>query len=381
MDQFPVDCLRQVLKHLTLGQLLSVRGVSTSWRLVVESLFRTRRSLLLAQTQRDLVEYYSARYYFLENSPQPREGTTFTEGDETLLTGRQGAILPRLATLFPNLTSLTLIYDPTLVRLAEGDSVPGDLISLTLFAKVRSGEVSPRLWSWIDALPSLRSLSLYGLYDTSLPARFPALSRLSSLSLTGYSSDPCPVLAQLGVSLRHLALDRLSLPSVASLRALFARYATGLPAHLTHLSIGSLNTGMVTAKEYLERCTDYLSFFCGTFPHLAYLRVRFALQLPLEDLVDALARLPSLTELHLAQIGSSNGVLTRGRRDLSSMARLDSVRILVLEATTGKTAALEPLWRATLGRLFPAVESFTIRAESVHSADLLSSRVNYLRIQ
>lgn len=383
LNALPEDCLRLILEKVTLMELLSLRLVCSRWRLVIEQMCRRRRSLAVFECLQDQLEFSSMRYYFLENAAAAGEGQrarSFAAGDSVLIIGGGGVLLRHLADLFPNVSSLLLLYSHACLTLTERPPPPS-LTSLTIVSKRRSTEIAAKLWSWIDDIDRLRSLSLFGLFDNRLPLRLQALSRLELFSLSGYSDDLVPVVGQFGPRLRHLLLDRLSLP-VSRLETLLRESAQcrQWAAGVRHLSIGSLNTGMVCAKGYVEKITHFLAFFCRHFTQVTSLQVRFALQIPLGRLVAELGRLPALTELRLAQIGSSNPRTEPDRRTLQC---LTSVRRLFLECTTAK-AAQDTFWKFWIPVIFPNLETWSLAPECSFNGQSGSScgrRLNHMRVQ
>lgn len=376
LNTLPNDCLRLILEQCSLMELLSLRLVCTRWQLLIEEMCQVCRSLSVFECTEDIAEYNSMRYYFLENNiiKRSKDKVNFAEGDNVLITGPEGDLLRHLGDLFPNCNQLLLLYSRACLALTE-TLPPTSLHSLTILSKRRSTEIAAKFWSWIDDIPSLKNLALFGMFDNRLPTSLKALSRLEVFSLTGYSDDVLPIMTQLGRPLRHLLLDRLSLP-VSRLESILEQTAprewiTGV----TQLSLGSLNTGMVSSKAYLEKIKQYMSFFCRHFRQLTFLQVRFALQIELPQLVTELRRLPFLTELRLAQIGSSN---PRDEPDRRTLQSLPSVRRLTLECTTAK-AAQDPFWKFWIPLIFPNAKT-KIAPECVQGSED-GMRLNRIRVQ
>lgn len=375
LNSLPNDCLRLILEQCSLMELLSLRLVCTRWQLLIEEMCRVRGSLSVFECSEDIAEYHSMRYYFLENRRSNTEvNINFAAGDNVLITGPGGDLLRHLGDLFPNCKKLLLLYTRACLALTES-APPTSLRSLTILSKRRSTEIAAKFWNWIDGLSNLQSLSLFGMFDSRLPDSLKALSRLEVFSLSGYSHDIVPIVSQLGPPLRHLLLDRLSLPVGCLERLFLDTPPRQCISALTHLSIGSLNTGMVSSKGYLEKIKQYMSFFCRHFRQLRFLQVRFALQIELTHLVSELRRLPSLTELRLAQIGSTN---PKDEPDRGTLQSLPSVKRLILECTTAK-AAQDTFWKVWIPIIFPNAKTIIAPECSLDSQHGL--RLNHMRVQ
>ncbi len=249
----------------------------------------------------------------------------------------------------------------------NGSSWGPALERLTIYGFPKNKALEGKLVTLIFRhLPSLRSLSIYGLEENvisplQLPTRLPALAQLDTFYMEGYAGDLTPVLSQLGPPLTNLLIaseyDRVNLRVRPWADWLASNPEVG--RRLRYLDISVI-------PDDKRRLWNLL---CRTFTGVEKFRASFLFGLSFEDTLPALRRLPRLHQLYF------NVDLKKGpypKLADSKLAPFTNVRTLFLGAVANPNFDIAT-FRATIGRFFPNIEELRLATFSPAAVELLKA--------
>lgn len=281
LHQLDTKCLRRILSHLSLEELLKVRLVCMQFKVVVERICQARCTLKIVAYPEALEDY-------------PLELTRFhLHDDEYLqLNAKDTVTLPSLLSLsllgelFSTVKHLVIYFGTSERSTCRRQShLNGRVLCLlleqwaNLFSLSLLGAIPPltntehfRLSAAINGLSSLRRLNVFlgNLSPLPFTRLVPALSRLDHLSLFAYPGDISLVLRHLGPSIRHLSMQYIFPLKIYFILdeltpVLLAR--PHLLSSITHLRLSKVATSTM------------LPFITGNFVNLHVLDLEFDTQL------------------------------------------------------------------------------------------------------
>jgi len=281
INDLPDDCIRFVFDQFSLQQIIQFRAVCGRWRFLVEEICAQKSSLKLFEAFNVVFNYCNCLVQYNLQSNEEFGLKQIGNGDDDFLvggihkaeSGNANTIGQLLVDLFPNLRKLVFYYYnwPTQMELPFFLDKWNNLTSLALFGMPHLQHLQQNIWKSLSSLKSLTHLHLFEI--CAIPNDLIVLSQLERFTLVNYDGDIVSLLAHLGPSIRHLALEGIT--------STFEQFQHLLETNkhlenVTHLTIGYLFT--TVESKYKSRAVhkNILHLICDKFTSLIYFYPKFA---------------------------------------------------------------------------------------------------------